>query len=218
MSHSSSSKIGVIDTGDMVIVRSTSKMTITTYLEGHETGYSKFGDHGDVILYEDAKGRTIIHRAILYVERQSTGWYVCGLEKYTGGWSCGALNNSNYKGEPLTGTLVFTEFGFKNTTVSINLDDVRLSAAVGTKGYVTMGDNNNPYYDTVLVTDDMVVAIATQEIPWIGCIKLYATGTNIDKIPSNSLPLLIASLVAVLAVLVIAGLLYERRQNRKKES
>ncbi len=37
------SQLGVIDTGDMVLVRDKSKTQIVSYLEGRSTGYSTFG-------------------------------------------------------------------------------------------------------------------------------------------------------------------------------
>ncbi|MDR0777859.1 MAG: S26 family signal peptidase [Methanomassiliicoccaceae archaeon] len=219
-----SSKIGVIDTGDMVIVRDPSKMNITSYIEAHESGYTKFSDYGDVILYKDGTGRTIIHRAILHIEYLgSNEWFVFGLKEYTGEWSCGPFNKNNYDNEPLSGTITFLNFGFKDKTVDINLGDTRFTRAgggevdVGTKGYVAMGDANNPNYDKVFVKEDMVVAIATHEIPWVGVVKLYVTGTNVDRIPPNSLPLLIGVMVGIIVTLVVIGLVYDRHQNRKKD-
>ena len=51
MQHSDKSQIGVIDTGDMVYVKNPNSKSITTYVEGSNCGYSKFGDYGDVIVY-----------------------------------------------------------------------------------------------------------------------------------------------------------------------
>ncbi|SVA65471.1 uncharacterized protein METZ01_LOCUS118325, partial [marine metagenome] len=41
--------LGIIDTGDLVIVKEAGKSDIVTYLEGKKTGYEKYGDYGDVI-------------------------------------------------------------------------------------------------------------------------------------------------------------------------
>ena len=43
--------LGTIDTGDLVIVKEAGKKDIVTYLEGKDTGYEKYGDYGDVIVY-----------------------------------------------------------------------------------------------------------------------------------------------------------------------
>ena len=43
--------IGAIDTGDLVLVKSAERDDIVTYLEGKQTGYKRYGDYGDVIIY-----------------------------------------------------------------------------------------------------------------------------------------------------------------------
>ena len=43
--------IGPIDTGDLVLVKSAERDDIVTYLEGKQTGYKRYGDYGDVIIY-----------------------------------------------------------------------------------------------------------------------------------------------------------------------
>ena len=74
MQHSDDrSYIGVIDTGDIVLSKETSFSDITTYVEGRSTGYQKYGDYGDVIIYRPMGKDTtpIIHRAVLYLEWNS---------------------------------------------------------------------------------------------------------------------------------------------------
>ena len=43
--------IGVIDTGDLVLVKSAERSDIVTYLAGKQQGYERYGDYGDVIIY-----------------------------------------------------------------------------------------------------------------------------------------------------------------------
>ena len=44
MQHSdSTSYLGIIDTGDMVVMVSPDKKSVTTYVEGYQNEYSKFG-------------------------------------------------------------------------------------------------------------------------------------------------------------------------------
>ena len=45
------SHLGIIDTGDLVIVKEAEKSDIVTYLAGKKTGYKMYGDYGDVIVY-----------------------------------------------------------------------------------------------------------------------------------------------------------------------
>jgi len=54
MSHSDNgNEIGIIDMGDMVCYTSApSKDDIVTYIEGRASVYSRFGDFGDVIIFE----------------------------------------------------------------------------------------------------------------------------------------------------------------------
>ncbi|MEM3252454.1 MAG: S26 family signal peptidase, partial [Thermoplasmata archaeon] len=68
MQHGSQWQYGVINTGDMVIVKKvTSVSDIITYVQGRETGYKSYGDYGNVIIYTSQSGMSIIHRAIFYV-------------------------------------------------------------------------------------------------------------------------------------------------------
>src|SRR5438552_3486852 len=76
MSHSDAeSKLGVIDTGDMVFQQSVSgRSAVVTYIEGRVTGYATYGDYGDVIIFRRATSATpIIHRAIMYIELHPNG-------------------------------------------------------------------------------------------------------------------------------------------------
>lgn len=45
------SQIGVIDTGDIVIVRDPEKTDIHSYVESLADGYESFGNYGSVIIY-----------------------------------------------------------------------------------------------------------------------------------------------------------------------
>ena len=70
MQHSSQeSFLGVIDTGDMVFQQAApTRADVVTYLEGRASGYSTYGDYGDVIIFRRPSSATpVIHRAIMYV-------------------------------------------------------------------------------------------------------------------------------------------------------
>ena len=215
MRHSDGSKIGVIDTGDMVLVKDPSKVDIITYVEGYGSGYRMFGDHGDVVIYAHPDGKTIIHRAMLHLEHNGAGeWIVRGLGDYTGSWKHGTDGDipGTAGQDKVFGKLVFENFGYFERTVTIDLMTFGSGAV---SGYVTMGDHNSPMVDGVLVTDDMIVAIAMAEVPWIGCIKLYLTGKNIDQIPSNSKWSLIITMIVLIGSLVTVNFLYERMKRNK---
>src|SRR5437879_9207923 len=70
MQHSSQeSFLGVIDTGDMVFQQAApTRADVVTYLEGRASGYSTYGDYGDVIIFRDRKSTRLnsSHRCISY--------------------------------------------------------------------------------------------------------------------------------------------------------
>ncbi|MDH4123316.1 MAG: S26 family signal peptidase, partial [Thermoplasmata archaeon] len=72
MQHSESeSFLGIMDTGDLVLVKSIdSRNDVVTYYQGLARNYKSYGDYGDVIIY--LKGGStqytpIIHRAVIYL-------------------------------------------------------------------------------------------------------------------------------------------------------
>src|SRR6266508_3050491 len=70
MQHSDrESFLGVIDTGDMVFQQAApTRSSVITYIEGRASGYSTYGDYGDVIIFNRPGNPTpVIHRAIMYV-------------------------------------------------------------------------------------------------------------------------------------------------------
>ncbi len=73
----SGSMIPNIQIGDIIFVESINRTNITTYENGKGSGYTSFGDYGDVILYKPygREGVTpIIHRARYYVEAGEPMW------------------------------------------------------------------------------------------------------------------------------------------------
>ena len=224
MSHTNGdrSQIGIIDTGDMVLARDPSKMSVTTYVEGHGSGYMRFGDYGDVIIYGRPSGTPVIHRTILYVESNGDGtWNIPSLVDYTGIWTINDDPGDPDDAGALAGRLGFKYFGFSGEgSFTVNLDTLTPGS-----GYITKGDANDGADQSTmtsmnkLIGADSIIAIAAHEIPWLGAIKLYVTGNNTGAIPSNTLPSLIASFVLIFLSMITVGLVYERfeKKGRKKE-
>ena len=202
MQHSDRSSFSTIDTGDAVVVRSPDKVTIRTYVDGYKEGYKKFGDYGDVIVYERPGMNPVIHRAVIWLDWNSTSWEALSLEGFpTENW----YNDGNTDYRNLTGTLTFYNYGFSSQTVHLNLD---LLPEVS--GYVTKGDNN-PVFDNAptglvpgLISEEKILYVAGFSIPWLGIIKFYISGDQdvISRIPANSVPEMIAMTVAVISVFV----------------
>lgn len=88
--------------GDLVFLMENERLTssdavaagVVTHEVGQESGYTKFGDHGDVIVFRpNGQQRTpIIHRAHLYVE-EGENWYDRADADHVGADSCTELTN-----------------------------------------------------------------------------------------------------------------------------
>ena len=163
--------LGVIDTGDLVIVKASDKSDIVTYLEGKKTGYKKYGDYGDVMVYykngireKDGQPVTpVIHRAMAWVEvvdKENKTYYIPEIDTY------------------FNGKIELSEIGLGG---GAHIKDLENS------GYITKGDstgNRHPdqmtHFDITgnivqPVDPDWVVGIARGELPWFGLIKLRVT-------------------------------------------
>lgn len=235
MQHSTdTSYVGIIDTGDMVVMRSTDNASITTFVEGYHSGYSAFGDYGDVIIYNRDSGNPVIHRAIVWLEYNETKkvWSAPSLEFFpyseSGNGSDGLwYNNGNEDYNNMTGVLEFFHMGYKDTNCSVNLDTMESNPALCHSGYLTKGDNNSGFdqplaFNVGPVELSDIKAIAGFELPWVGCIKLYVNNTNIGQIPGNSIPCLIVMVIDVIAFFVLFGIVLEVLFNyfdeRRKEA
>jgi len=230
MMHSENSKVGIIDTGDMVIVRAASKADIVTYVEGHGSGYKKFGDFGDVILYERPGGAAVIHRALFYVSYNAGGtWDVSSLYGYGGSWYLTGYAGGTYCYEvpggtlsadslkEVRGVLAFENFGYDGKGSFI----VNLDVLPKVSGYITKGDRNQDPDQSngisgAAVGADRIIGVAGKEVPWLGCIKLFVTGNNADRIPGNSVILLIATFVLIVAAIFAANFIYERYVKKER--
>lgn len=88
--------------GDLVFVMeadrlapslATGRTGVVTYQTARTAGYRKFGDYGDVIVFEPSGARTpIIHRARFWVN-ESENWYGKADAAYLNGESCSAIAN-----------------------------------------------------------------------------------------------------------------------------
>ena len=179
MQHSSTeSFIGVIDTGDLVFVQTApTRADVVTYLQGRATGYSTYGDYGDVIIFRIAsqpQATPIIHRAIMYVKQNGTYADVPDLA---------LLPSSEYQG--YRGSVAVPgAFGLTNVTVRqmgfnhnlvINFPVEDFIQTFHRAGYITMGDHNAPSFDRPdqwFPAQGDIIGHARGEIPWFGLIKL----------------------------------------------
>ena len=201
------SEIGVIDTGDIVIVADPSKQDIVSYVKGTITGKKTFGDYGSVIIYNrDSSQNPVIHRAIVWLDyNESTGkWSSSELGGYSGEWYCITNGTDKYRDCTDLKGMLFIQVGGKLAT--INMDGLEKNS-----GFLTMGDNpvTNITFDQSTgiinhpIAMDDIRSVPILEIPWMGIIKLIMNGnTHVSHVP-NSLPSLIMEIVLVFSFLIL---------------
>jgi len=230
MQHGSADQLGLINAGDLVLAQKTNAADITTYVAGLKTGYSTYGEYGDVILYwPDGQGSTpIVHRAILYLQydplsRSYNATDLFGLKcaneagavYYTPGTPSQAGVPAGCGTTDLTGELVLYDVGWNSTNIYLDLSATALG---GHSGFVTMGDAN-PYPDqngsavpalSTLVEPGWIIGVARGMIPWFGAVKLLLQGES-GRVPSQSWELM--GLTIVGAILVAFGVHYAFRRE-----
>ncbi len=217
------SHLGIIDTGDLVLVQKVeSTKDIVTYVEGYVDGHRTYGDYGDVVIYK-VNGQTvrtpIIHRAMVYLEANADGssYRVSALRELPAGkWSS---SNSADTWDHLTGVLTIYNVGYDHLPVVIDIPHLSMPYV---SGYITKGDHNtiiDQFSGGSPVKFSWVVGKARGEIPWFGLLKLWSTGTLGSPAPENSVEYLYASigLIIVAPILIDLGMTYkEKRESRKK--
>ena len=215
------SSIGVIDTGDIVVVRDPSKTEIQSYVEGLSTGHNSFENYGSVIIYNRDGHNPVIHRAIIWLDYENGKWSSSELKNIEGQWHCEYLGTDGklIRGtdpNDLKGTLYFHDIYGKAPYV--NLDGLEKKS-----GYLTMGDNavTNPNFDQSsgiidhCISLENIRSVTVFEIPWIGTVKLMMNGNeNLSHVP-NSLPSLIMALITIFSILFFVDLIYMNRFNRQ---
>ncbi|MDW5563980.1 MAG: hypothetical protein SA339_12230 [Methanomassiliicoccus sp.] len=234
MQHSdNSSAIGVVDTGDVVVVSSSLvNGKVRTYLGSLQDDYRSFGEYGDVVIYQAPEDDIpIVHRAICELVYNSTaeGFDIPELAKVPASmWSVPA-GDREWHG--LSEWIELFDIGYANVTVHIDLHSLYVSMQDDPHGgLITMGDNNwkeinDQRYGIVdqgsLVQEPIrwswVIGKVVGEVPWIGTIRLWMTGTAPPYMPANSVILLLATvgaLAALPAVLWVSAQTLERRRYR----
>ncbi len=234
MQHGSHDIVGLINTGDLVLAQRIPTGQITPYFPGIETGYSTYGEYGDVLLYHPNGGGStpIIHRAIiLLVWNASTSSYsapsLSGLpcdgmpgpgEAYA---TPGTTNPDGCNVDRITGTLDLFHVGWRSSTLSIDVSAESDSVPfLGEHtGFLTLGDNNtSPVGCSInctadpdqpgtsqLVASSWILGVARGMLPWFGAFKLLLTGSA-SEVPLESWEYIGITLAGV--ILAALGLHY----------
>lgn len=235
MQHSSSyAYLGDLNIGDVVLVKKVSSASqVNTYVSGEASGYSTYGEYGNVIIYRPYGSNSvtpIIHRAILYLEYNSTGggydvpslgnipasqWYVMSP-----GGNTHSIYNVKYD-------ITLLNVGYPHTAAVIPITS--FVGKANYSGFVTMGDHNHAVYgenatDQSLgifplpVKAQWIDGVAVGDMPYVGLLKLLLSGGIPAGTPANSIDALIVIIVVVIAAPVGAELLVGYlRQNGNSE-
>mgnify|MGYP001222439434 CR=1 FL=1 len=217
MMHDSEGSIGSIDPGDLILVMNKDRVDIVTFVEATQDGnehygYESHGMPGDVIIYRKNGGQDtpVIHRALLEVVRNGTGWDVPGT----------SLRNV----ETVSLTLDY-ECSYHGGTYNLRVEGWEPESS----GFLTSGDNNfggcmidqpaansqgqggglvdengNPVEP---VLDDWIVGVASSEVPWIGTIKLATSGTSGSVTTKSWISLTLTILVILASPIAVEGLM-----------
>lgn len=227
-SEDNTSYVGVIDTGDMVLVKDVdSAADVTTYLQGFVNGHRTYGDYGDVIVYKK-KGldveTPIIHRAVLYLEINAPYYdsYRCEELRDLPETKCALSDGDTW--DDITGVITIYHYGYSDDTVVVNVGSI-LNAfsrghSVPTSGFITRGDHNmwidQTYGDNFSPVDvDWIVGKARGEIPWFGLLKLWFTDSIKSDAPDNSVRNLWIAIAIIVIVPIALDVLLTYRIRKK---
>ncbi|MCI4335216.1 MAG: S26 family signal peptidase [Thermoplasmata archaeon] len=235
MQHGTNDVLGDINTGDLVLAQKIDPNKVVPYEVGLQTGYTTYGEYGDVLLYYpngDTSVTPIIHRALLFLEWNPLNHSYnatelaplpCSLSSHPYYRTANTPTSCETTG--VTGTLELYGVGWQGVTVSVQLADLGDHS-----GFLTMGDNNlNPATPgspptgnpdepelTSLVEPGWVLGVARGMIPWFGSLKLLLQG-DASMVPSQSWQWLGLTLAGI----VLAGLgvhLAVARIERRREA
>jgi signal peptidase len=235
MMHDSDSSVGIMDTGDMVIVKSVSnRKEIKSYIKGKKDGYQSYGSFGDVIGFRKngRSGTPVIHRAVVWLEYNESG-----------NNNDTALAGFGSFDIPELGLFDVTRFTIENYKPDTRDLDINLLVILRNyqqfgiepnSGFLTKGDKNvqidqisslqdSKGFPVMPVKLDWVVGKAKGELPWFGLIKLYSTGKISEKSntpPPTSVSMLFFSVVLIIILVIVWHLLFlriERTRRRKRE-
>ncbi len=220
MQHSdTTSYIGVIDTGDLVVVKTISSLSdVRTYVASLNDGYMTYGDYGDVVIYDrdgSLLAKPVIHRALVELVYNSTSnsFDVPSLENVPSEkWSVNGLHTGRWYS--LNSSLELYHVGYRDQTVTITLSSIlnyfQFNDITPHGGLITKGDHNLLYDQSPManiahqpVTADWIVGVARGEIPWFGLIKLWAGGNMPAQTPENSKTDLILTFVIIISIPVV---------------
>ena len=227
MKHTDDGSLGAIDPGDLVLVMNPERVDIITYVEASEEsnpnyGYEMHGMYGDVIIYQKNGGSDtpVIHRAILKAVLNSTSdgqktWDVPGTNLVNVSsinlvldYPC-SYHGGSYNLEIID--WIPNHSGYLTTGDNPDTNGCKIDQIVATGQDARNGlkdENNQP---VTAVKDDWIVGVASSEIPWVGSIKLFFSGTS-SFVSTQTW----SNLMTLIAVVVIVPMVFDLLSNQNK--
>jgi signal peptidase len=230
MQHSeTTSQVGIIDTGDIIVAKKPAgREDVRTYVDSVADDYRSYGDYGDVVVYQmDGSNVPVVHRAIVEVLYNGNGGFDIPelAEMPSELWS---TSEGGGQWWDLNNSVELYQVGYSQVTVVIDLAYM-LTAGAPHNGLVTMGDNNWYEMDSGRygiidqmgllngpVPWDHVIGKVTGEIPWLGSIRLWVTGTAPDYLPRNSIFMLVMVLGAIISLPVVTWALASMAERMRR--
>ena len=225
MHHEKDSRLGVIDTGDLILLKSLDENDmddgITTWVDRKEEHY---GSWGDVIIYRRNGERTstpLVHRVVLWLEVNNTNYDPLLFEGATYDIpSMGVYAESKVAtvtGYPSFAMSTSETFDLKIDVKAI-LNEFRRRDEKPKSGYITKGDNN-PTVDqpglSLPVEPEWIMGEAKGEIPWYGLINLMFRNSP-DPIPFNSWVWFFVTLGLVLSFAFIIEFGFKAKKDKRE--
>lgn len=222
MMHGDDSAVGVIDTGDMVLVKKIDnkkhRSEITTWAQKDEEHYSSYGNV--IIFKRDGSDdlTPIIHRAVLWLE------FDYSVQNEYGA----AINIPDMDIYGSTGEVIIKDYpdyvlGKGKVDIEINLTNILKNNLRGSPvgGYITKGDHNSmtDQPGMKLIQPDWIIGKAVGELPAYGLIKLWAQGKldNNNPAPRSSVIGLFVSLGLIIAGIFAIDFLIGKGIEKYKE-
>ena len=229
MMHSDDrSHIGVIDTGDLVFVKTLRDGEgVTTYVDGTKDSYRTYGSFGDVIIFKPngMEDRTaIIHRAVVYLVFNSSGYDPA--TKSGGSFDVPSMGLHGMTEEFVVKDYEWPE-GLRDVVVNVRfiLNNFRNHDIAPHGGYITKGDDNTAIDQSVIFGDDTyllpvmkewIIGKSRGELPWFGIIKLKIEG-KADP-PKNSEKSLVFAIIGLVLTPFLLDLGIHLIMRKKEEN
>ena len=237
MMHGDDSSVGVIDTGDLVLVKNINndRNNVKTYVDGARSNknYETYNAYGDVIIFRKngLEDTPVIHRAVVWLEYNASGSYLTqDANRKTvvrqGSFDIPSLKYMDPK-QPYLNVTSFYIPHYKPNAINLTVDlRVILNNYHKTgdphDGFLTKGDNNDQVDQLSSLVDsdfrpvepvkvNWIVGKAQGELPWFGIIKLWISGDTENpnsRVPNSSFRWLVISIVLIIAIPIALDILF----------